>query len=171
MNGTPSCSLNDAMAVYVCCAGPMILRDRMLQMMPNVALAIHLLNERYNPSSFWKPYIGKKHVYNVVDDVYFHIHLYMKEGPSCLPSSVFLLYFPSNFILVLLSPHYQRFSHTASLFPCPSVGPTWSCCKALPASVSGLCFFQACDLEAISHMCMWMLRRLYCMCTNMQSPS
>ena len=31
----------------------------MLQMMPNVALALHLLNERYNPKCFWKPYIGE----------------------------------------------------------------------------------------------------------------
>ncbi|CAI8011897.1 Actin-histidine N-methyltransferase [Geodia barretti] len=37
--------------------GPLIARDRMLQVMPNVALALHLLNERYNPKSFWKPYI------------------------------------------------------------------------------------------------------------------
>lgn len=145
MSGTPSCTLYDTMATYVSFAGPMILRDRMLQMMPNVALAIHLLNERYNPSSFWKPYIGKQHVHvcNVVDDVYSHTQ---SKAPHFCLLSFLLLYFLSNLTLILLSPHYQRFSHTASLFPCPSVGPTWSCCKALPASVSSsLCFFQACN--------------------------
>ena len=25
--------------------------------MPNVALAFHILNESYNPKSFWKPYL------------------------------------------------------------------------------------------------------------------
>ena len=40
-------------------AGNLIARDRMLQLMPNVTLALHLLNERYNPESFWKPYISE----------------------------------------------------------------------------------------------------------------
>ena len=39
-------------------AGVLISRDRMLQAMPNVSLALHLLNEKNSPSSFWKPYIG-----------------------------------------------------------------------------------------------------------------
>jgi histone-lysine N-methyltransferase SETD3 len=37
--------------------GPLIGEDRILQVMPNVILALHLLNEKLNPKSFWKPYI------------------------------------------------------------------------------------------------------------------
>ena len=48
-----------AIHVLCPCPEPLIDRDRMLQAMPNVALALHLLNERYNPKSFWKPYIGE----------------------------------------------------------------------------------------------------------------
>ena len=36
----------------------MVVRDRMLQAMSNVTLAVHLLNETYSHESFWKPYIG-----------------------------------------------------------------------------------------------------------------
>ena len=32
--------------------------DPLLSAMPNLALAVVLLNERYNPDSFWKPYIS-----------------------------------------------------------------------------------------------------------------
>ena len=39
--------------------GKLIAQDRILQMMHNVALSLHLLNERYAAEeSFWKPYIG-----------------------------------------------------------------------------------------------------------------
>ncbi|XP_005090792.1 actin-histidine N-methyltransferase [Aplysia californica] len=37
--------------------GPLIAEDKILQVMPNVILALHLLNEKLNPQSFWKPYI------------------------------------------------------------------------------------------------------------------
>lgn len=37
--------------------GPLIAEDKILQVMPNVTLALHLLNEKLNPQSFWKPYI------------------------------------------------------------------------------------------------------------------
>lgn len=33
--------------------------DPLLRAMPNLALAVALLNERYNPNSFWRPYISK----------------------------------------------------------------------------------------------------------------
>lgn len=44
------CSLN----TY---AGEFVKNDPILAQMPNVALAIHVLNEAYNPKSFWKPYL------------------------------------------------------------------------------------------------------------------
>lgn len=37
--------------------GPLIDKDRMLQNMPNVALAMFLLIEKFSSNSFWKPYI------------------------------------------------------------------------------------------------------------------
>ncbi|XP_059178140.1 actin-histidine N-methyltransferase-like [Physella acuta] len=37
--------------------GSLIAEDKILQVMPNVTLALHLLNEKLNPESFWKPYI------------------------------------------------------------------------------------------------------------------
>uniref|UniRef100_A0A0B7BBI2 protein-histidine N-methyltransferase n=1 Tax=Arion vulgaris TaxID=1028688 RepID=A0A0B7BBI2_9EUPU len=37
--------------------GPLIAEDKILQVMPNVTLALHLLNERFSKQSFWKPYI------------------------------------------------------------------------------------------------------------------
>ncbi|KAH9507193.1 Histone-lysine N-methyltransferase setd3 [Bulinus truncatus] len=37
--------------------GSLISEDKILQVMPNVTLALHLLNEKLNPQSFWKPYI------------------------------------------------------------------------------------------------------------------
>ncbi|KAK7000066.1 histone-lysine N-methyltransferase setd3 [Biomphalaria glabrata] len=37
--------------------GALIKEDKILQVMPNVTLALHLLNEKLNPQSFWKPYI------------------------------------------------------------------------------------------------------------------
>jgi len=36
---------------------PLIGDDRILQVMPNVILSLHLLNEKLSPNSFWKPYI------------------------------------------------------------------------------------------------------------------
>lgn len=40
-------------------AGSVIGRDEMLKMMPNISLALHLLNEKCSPSSYWEPYISK----------------------------------------------------------------------------------------------------------------
>nr|KAG5711994.1 hypothetical protein BaRGS_026435 [Batillaria attramentaria] len=37
--------------------GEVIKDDKILQVMPNVTLAMHLLLELYTPDSFWKPYI------------------------------------------------------------------------------------------------------------------
>ncbi|BFZ12485.1 hypothetical protein BsWGS_15524 [Bradybaena similaris] len=37
--------------------GPLIAEDKILQVMPNVTLAMHLLNEKFNKQSFWLPYI------------------------------------------------------------------------------------------------------------------
>lgn len=42
----------------VFCTGPMIRTDPMLQHMPNVALSLLLLIEKFKPDSFWKPYIA-----------------------------------------------------------------------------------------------------------------
>ena len=36
----------------------MIDEDRILQAMPNIVMALHVLCERMNPQSFWKPYLG-----------------------------------------------------------------------------------------------------------------
>lgn len=47
-------------------SGDLIRKDNMLLSMPNVALALHLLNEKYYPSSFWRPYIGIKIVYSAL---------------------------------------------------------------------------------------------------------
>ena len=33
--------------------------DKILQVMPNVTLAMHLLVELKSPDSFWKPYLGE----------------------------------------------------------------------------------------------------------------
>ncbi|XP_035217158.1 actin-histidine N-methyltransferase-like isoform X2 [Stegodyphus dumicola] len=38
--------------------GPLISKDPILQHMPNIQLAMHLLMEYLNPDSFWKPYIS-----------------------------------------------------------------------------------------------------------------
>ena len=38
--------------------GPLIQKDRVLQGMAHVALALYLLMERQSEQSFWKPYIG-----------------------------------------------------------------------------------------------------------------
>ena len=32
--------------------------DKIMQVMPNVTLAMHLLTELKSPESFWKPYLG-----------------------------------------------------------------------------------------------------------------
>nr|CAD7571301.1 unnamed protein product [Timema californicum] len=37
--------------------GPLMRKDPMLQHMPNVALSLLLLAEKFNPDSFWRPYI------------------------------------------------------------------------------------------------------------------
>ena len=39
-------------------AGLLMEVDRMLQGMPNVVLALHLLAERATPTSLWTPYIS-----------------------------------------------------------------------------------------------------------------
>ena len=38
-------------------AGSLIGEDKMLQAMPSIVLALHLLCERRTAESFWKPYI------------------------------------------------------------------------------------------------------------------
>ena len=39
-------------------AGDLMKEDKILQVMPNVTLAMHLLTELKSPDSFWKPYLG-----------------------------------------------------------------------------------------------------------------
>ena len=47
--------------------GSLIERDPLLQTMPNVVLAVHLLIERNSPASLWEPYINiLPHTYNTV---------------------------------------------------------------------------------------------------------
>lgn len=43
---------------FVSCTGSLIRTDPMLQHMPNVALSLLLLIEKFKPDSFWKPYIA-----------------------------------------------------------------------------------------------------------------
>lgn len=43
---------------FVLYVGPLFRRDPMLQHMPNVALSLLLLVEKFRPDSFWKPYIA-----------------------------------------------------------------------------------------------------------------
>ena len=38
-------------------SGHFINNDPILSQMPNVALGFHVLNELYDPKSFWKPYL------------------------------------------------------------------------------------------------------------------
>ena len=52
-----------------CVLGSVVKEDRILQAMPNVVLALHLLCEKCNPESFWSPYISilyTVHVYNTI---------------------------------------------------------------------------------------------------------
>ena len=47
--------------IYACClnvAGPLMAEDKILQVMPSVVLALHLLCEQRSPESKWKPYLG-----------------------------------------------------------------------------------------------------------------
>ncbi|XP_065833522.1 actin-histidine N-methyltransferase-like [Oscarella lobularis] len=37
--------------------GPLVKNDRLLQSLPSAALSLYLLAERWNPDSFWRPYI------------------------------------------------------------------------------------------------------------------
>ena len=47
--------------------GSLIERDPLLQTMPNVVLAVHLLIERNSPASLWEPYINTlPHAYTTV---------------------------------------------------------------------------------------------------------
>ena len=89
--------------IYSDVAGDLIRKDHMLQSMPNVSLALHLLNEKYSPSSFWRPYIGIKkivmlHMIHVVVDVLPHLfslplyfskeELLLLRGSPCLGRSL-----------------------------------------------------------------------------------
>ena len=38
--------------------GDIVETDKLLRVMPNVVLALKLLNESHKEDSFWKPYIG-----------------------------------------------------------------------------------------------------------------
>ncbi|KAI8479978.1 Histone-lysine N-methyltransferase setd3 [Branchiostoma belcheri] len=53
--------------------GPLIKKDRILQVMANVSLALHVLCEKYTSSSFWAPYI------NIFPGTY-TTPLYFEEG-------------------------------------------------------------------------------------------
>lgn len=62
--------------------GGLVCRDEMLKSMPNISLALHLLNEKCSSSSFWEPYISNC-MYNAVN-----VHsLYWNIQTSCLTCS------------------------------------------------------------------------------------
>ena len=47
--------------IYASClifAGALMAEDKILQVMPSVVLALHLLCEQRSPESKWKPYLG-----------------------------------------------------------------------------------------------------------------
>ena len=67
----------------------------MLRSMPNISLAIHLLNETYSSSSFWKPYIG-------IDLVLNYTRVLRLLFSDILPQSFSLpLYFTKEELLLL----------------------------------------------------------------------
>jgi len=68
--------------------GRLVARDKMLQVMPNVTLALHLLNERYKPDSHWKPYIDiLPHTFTT--PLYFSKQeLHLLQGSPCLPEAL-----------------------------------------------------------------------------------
>ena len=43
--------------VFKSFSGTFIREDRILQAMPNVVLALHVLTELNNPESYWQPYL------------------------------------------------------------------------------------------------------------------
>ncbi|XP_067011373.2 actin-histidine N-methyltransferase [Anabrus simplex] len=67
--------------------GPLLRKDAMLQHMPNVALSLLLLVEKFSPSSFWKPYLAiLPQEYTTV--LYFKTHELqeLKGSPSLEPA-------------------------------------------------------------------------------------
>lgn len=67
--------------------GPLLRKDAMLQHMPNVALSLLLLVEKFSPNSFWKPYISiLPQEYTTV--LYFKTHELqeLKGSPSLEPA-------------------------------------------------------------------------------------
>lgn len=54
---TVVCNLQCSVCINI--TGELISEDKILQVMPNVTLAMHLLIEFKVADSFWKPYLGK----------------------------------------------------------------------------------------------------------------
>ena len=64
------------MVVSSCSSGPLMSSDRMLQAMSNVALALHVLFESADDTSFWKPYLGAQVYFRTVTSrVAYHVSL------------------------------------------------------------------------------------------------
>ena len=65
-----------------------ISQQLLLNAMPNLALAIHLLNERYTVDSKWKPYISKRTAY-VFAYLHLSLHFLRCTTSHILSSSLF----------------------------------------------------------------------------------
>ena len=65
--------------------GTLIERDPLLQTMPNVVLAVHLLIERNSPASLWEPYI------NTLPHSYSTVLYFSKEQVKLFTQPLFIL--------------------------------------------------------------------------------
>ena len=65
--------------------GTLIERDPLLQTMPNVVLAVHLLIERNSPASLWEPYI------NTLPHSYSTVLYFSKEQVKLFTQSLYIL--------------------------------------------------------------------------------
>ncbi|KAL5008814.1 hypothetical protein ScPMuIL_014395 [Solemya velum] len=61
--------------------GPLTVEDKILQAMPSVTLALHLLCEKYSEESFWKPYI------DILPDSYSTPLYFSTDEMKCLKGS------------------------------------------------------------------------------------
>ena len=57
--------------ILILSLGQLVSHDPLLQVMPHLSLAVLLLNERFDPQSFWKPYIG------IVKDYFYFLNIVM----------------------------------------------------------------------------------------------
>ena len=91
--------------------GAFIAQEPLLTAMPNLALAVHLLNERYTADSQWKPYISE-----------------------CITALVYLLITRPFLLLLFLPPQMYYLTH--SVFHCSSAKRNWRRCSHLQHCVS-----------------------------------